>query len=148
MNHIKKKIERDYLFGCIKYKNQWDIYLMPVIYWILNNEKYNPDYNPKEWEFIFRGNILNVPDEAVPDFLRAIAVDKIDLNIDLEGIQSVSNVLEYFHFFIDFDKKLYVTSFTDIGGEEYLPSDDWTGISNNPINFLPKNLKEIFETSV
>jgi hypothetical protein len=147
MTHIEKKIERDYLFGCIKYKGKYEIYLMPVAYWILNSLKYDPTYNPKEWEFVFRGNVLNVTDDNVADFVKAVAVDKIDLNIDVPHLQVLSKEHVQFYFFIDLDEKLLVSSFPEIEVEDYLP-DNWTGISDNPLRFVPKNIKDIFAGSV
>jgi hypothetical protein len=43
MSAIINKIEDNFLFGCIQYKNKTEVYLMPVAYWILNYEMYDPD---------------------------------------------------------------------------------------------------------
>lgn len=145
MSRIEKKIERDYLFGCIKYKNEYSIYLMPLAEWILNHYKYSPSYNPNEWEYVFRGNILNVTDENVKDFIRAIAVDKIDLKIDGQDLQRVLREKEVpFPFFIDLDNKNYISYFYDIEVETYLPDDTWVGIYDDPMKYLPDDVTRIF----
>lgn len=144
MSHIKKKIERDYLFGCIKYQNDYGIYLMPLGEWILNYKKYDPSYNPDEWEYIFRGNVLNVTDENVKDYIQAVAVDKIDLSIDREDLQDVVKEGVPFYFFIDLDNKNFISCFYDIEVETYLPDSSWVGIFDDPMKYLPDNIRRLF----
>jgi hypothetical protein len=145
MSAIKKKLENHYLFGCIKHNESYMLYLMPIAYWILNYKKYNPSYDPKEWEFVFRGDVLNVNDSSIKDFMRAIDVDKIE-PVELQSVhESIPRPLPNFYFFIDFDSKLYVNSFNDIEVEQYLPEHGWTGIFDNSLNYLPKRLRSFFE---
>jgi hypothetical protein len=145
MNLIEKKLNRNYLFDCIKYKNEYSIYLMPLAEWILNHYKYAPSYNPDEWEYVFRGNILNVTEDNVKDFIRAVEVDKIVFSIDGDNLQGVLSKRELpFYFFIDLDNKNYVSCFYDIEVESYLPDETWVGIYDDPIKYLPDNIASIF----
>lgn len=131
---IQEKVDNSYLFGCIRYQNQFTCYLMPIAYWILNHKIYNPEYNPDEWEFVFRDNILNVDDEQIEGFLQSIKVDEVDI----ESINvSQYNLIDIFLLYIDFDDKTLISFFDDVDIEEYLPNDKWTGIFDNPINYLP-----------
>lgn len=49
MKNLKERLEDNYLLGGIKFKSKYNIYLMPIAWWILNYKKYDPDYNPDEW---------------------------------------------------------------------------------------------------
>lgn len=140
---IQDSIDNSYLFGCIKYKNHFSFYLMPIAYWVLNYEKYDPKYDPKDWEdgIIFRDNILNVDDDNIEPFMESIKVDFVDI----ESVNiSDYNLMAIFLFYIDFDSKRFISYFDDIEIEEYLPSEEWEGIFGDPIKFIPENLKNIF----
>jgi hypothetical protein len=138
---IKEKIANSYLLGCIKYKNDFTFYLMPIAYWILNHNKYDPYYNPNDWEYVFRDNILNVDDDKVEGLLKSIDIDKIDLTNEEVKEYGMGNI---FLFFIDFDWKFFVSYFPDISVEEYLPNEKWIGKFDNPIGYLPQNLQMHF----
>jgi hypothetical protein len=116
---------------------------MPVAYWILNHLQYNPAYNPNDWEYIFRDNILNITDDQIDNFIKAIDEDRIS---DLEELKSISPQSEYtyLYFFIDFDSKIFVSHFDDIEIEEYLPQDEWHGIFEYPINRIPEKDRNYF----
>jgi len=141
METIKERLDRDFLLGIIKYKGAYMVYLMPVVYWVLNHKKYNPYYNSKETNFVFRKNVLNVADDQIDNFIDAIHDDEISLN-ELKQILT-NDIASYdqLNFFVDFDKKEFVSAFPDIEIEGYLPNDDWKGIFNNPINYLPEDMK-------
>ncbi len=129
--NIKQKFEEGYILGCIKYKERCNLYLMPIAYWILNYKKYDPSYNPKDWDFIFRDNVLVVNDDNIDKFIKAIEVDKID-SYELAK-SDVNNMV----FYIDFDDKLFVSSFNEIEVEDYLPHSTWRGKYDSPIKYLP-----------
>jgi hypothetical protein len=130
---VQQKIEEDYIFGCIKYKANCSLYLMPIAYWILDYKKYDPNYNPDDWEFIFRDNILVVNDSNIDKFMNAIEVDKIQPD---EFSKSTYRLT----FFIDFDTKLFISSFGDIEVEEYVPNN-WQGKYGDPTGYLPFQCK-------
>ncbi|WP_343696904.1 hypothetical protein [Flavobacterium sp.] len=141
-NIIQENIKNSYLFGCVKYKNEFSFYLMPIAYWILNHLTYDPEYNPDDWEFVFRGNILNVNDNNIDPFIKYIEVDKIDID---SVNMSDYRFMDIFLFFIDFDSKIFISYFDEIDIEEYLPDDQWIGKFEDPINYLSENLiKKVF----
>lgn len=145
--NIAQKFEENYLLGCIKYENIYNLYLMPIAYWILNYRKYDPDYNPKDWEFVFRANILNVTDEKIDDFLNAIEEDKLNTNEFIVAIRSLSSNYKQLCFFIDFDIKLLINGFYDVEVEDYLPDSSWIGKFGKPLEYLPFEFKTLFEAS-
>jgi hypothetical protein len=130
---VQQKIEENYIFGFIKYKADCSLYLMPIAYWILNYKKYDPSYNPDNWEFIFRDNILVVSDSNIDSFMNAIKVDKIQPDEFSKSTYKLT-------FFIDFDIKLFVSSFDDIEVEEYVPNN-WQGKYADPMVYLPIQCK-------
>jgi len=136
---IQENIENSYLFGCVKYKDKFSFYLMPIAYWILNYAKYDPEYNPSDWEegIVFRDDILNVNDINIEPFIESIKVDNID--VDLVNFNDY-NFEQIFLFFVDFDSKTFISYFDDIEIEEYLPDEKWVGKFENPISYLPKEM--------
>lgn len=142
MMDIKKRLEENYLFGCIRHSKAYNIYLMPIAYWILNYRLYDPEYDPKKWKFKFRDNVLNVLDKDVNRFLVSV---KDDL-ITLERLQDLifSKRKPTLYFFIDFDKKIFVSKFLDIEVEQYLPDTQWEGKFGDPKEFIPINIRSYF----
>ncbi|MDH7463536.1 hypothetical protein QEG73_19705 [Chitinophagaceae bacterium 26-R-25] len=138
---IEKNIENSYLLGCVKYKGNFTFYLMPIAYWILNYAKYDPAYNPNDWNDVFRDNILNVDDDKIELFINSIDTDKIDIVL---GDVKEHKLQDIFLFFIDFDLKLFISYFDDISIEEYLPDNTWTGRFDNPVGYLPESLQSDF----
>jgi hypothetical protein len=143
---IQENIKNSYLFGCVKHNNAFSFYLMPIAYWILNHFKYDPEYNPNDWEFVFRDNILNVDDDNIESFIKSIEVDKIDID---SVKMSDYRFMDTYLFFIDFDSKTFVSYFDDLDIEEYLPDDEWIGKFEDPINYLSEDLiKKVFPNYV
>lgn len=139
--NIQENINNNFLLGSIKYQGLYKFYLMPLAYWILNYEKYDPTYNPNDWEFVFRDNILNVVDINVTSFLNSIKEDEVFLSND--EVEKY-NLKDQLLFFVDLDKKLFINFFYDVEIEEYLPDSKWTGKFENPINYLPRNTQRLF----
>src|SRR5688572_30218055 len=101
MENLLKRFEENYLLGCIKSHGQYTLYLMPIAWWILNYEKYDPEYplkhksvsyesgyGPSKPEPIFRDNILNVSDGEIEAYLNSIKEDELSIK-DLELIINV-----------------------------------------------------------
>lgn len=137
---VQQKIDQDYIFGCIKYKTNCSLYLMPIAYWILDYTKYDPEYNPDDWDFIFRDNVLVVNDSNIDKFMNAIEADKIRPD---EFSKSTCRLI----FFIDFDVKLFISSFNDIEVEEYVPNN-WQGKHGDPMVFLPHQCRNLISGSL
>lgn len=143
MDKIIEKISNNNLLGFIKYKEVFNFYLMPVACWILNYSKYDPSYNPNEWEFVFRDNVLNVEDTEVERFLQSVEEDKLSID-DADKVVRLEREEEenvQVCFFIDFDAKLYVNGFSEIEVEEYLPNKNWVGKYESPLTYLPEKIR-------
>ncbi|WP_298738823.1 hypothetical protein [uncultured Chitinophaga sp.] len=135
--NIKQKFEENFILGCIKYNDQCSLYLMPIAYWILNYKKYDPTYDPSKWDFVFRNNILIVSDESIDQFMTAIQADKVTSNeLTQSEIASMS-------FYIDFDSKVFVSSFSDVQVEDYLPHDGWQGLYDDLYHYYEFHKMEL-----
>lgn len=141
--NLQEKQAQNYLLGSIKHNNQHSYYTMPFAWWVLNHSKYNPTYNPDDWESVFRNNILNVADNEIENYINAIEEDKI---YDLTELKTINEdpVYTYLYFFIDFDLKTFISHFDDIEIEEYLPDEQWQGFFKDPITFIPEECREHF----
>jgi hypothetical protein len=146
MSELQRKFKENYLVGCIKYKGILNVYLMPIAYWILNHEMYDPEYDPSQWKSIFRDNILNVTDDKIEDFLKSVANKMLKLDDDIKAeIISIPPEYKRIQFYIDFDKKIFISGFVDIEVENYLPDLNWNGELGVPSDFLPNEIKRAFE---
>lgn len=135
---IYQRLTENYLLGCIKYRDRYSIYLMPIAWWILNYKKYDPAFDSAKWGVEFREGVYNVTDDKVEDYMQSIKDDKIEV----DELENFSSPFE-FYFFIDFDSKLFVSRFSDIEIEDYLPSSNWRGDFEDPIKYYPKEIKRL-----
>lgn len=140
MKSIKQRLEENYILGCIKHQNEYQFYLMPIAWWILNHEKYDPNYNPNDWQYIFRNNVFNVTDDQFDQFFESISEDQISISEVKSIIKNFSEEYSEITFFIDFDKREYISTFDYIEVETYLPDETWIGKYDNPTDYIPKNI--------
>ncbi len=108
----------------------------------MDYKSYNPNYDPKEWNEVFRNNILEVNEGKANDFCKAMENQEFllhDIRMNKsDGSRFVLSVL------IDFDSRLYVNGYYDILLEEYIPKN-WVGIFDDPLKHVPDNVKQLFE---
>jgi hypothetical protein len=148
MNPIEQKLQKNYILGCIKYKDNYNFYLMPIAWWILNYAKYCPSIlENKERATNFRNGVLVVNKESIKPYLESIEEDKLTDKELMEIINEINKKYpeeeySYLNFFIDFDKKEYINGFYDIESEDYLPDDTWNGKFDEPLKYLPSNLQK------
>jgi hypothetical protein len=138
MKSIKQRLEEDYLAGCIKYGDEYHFYLMPLAWWILNYEKYSPSILNDVKRQSFRNGVLNVSQQRINDYFDSISDDKITPKEIIDNFKNVSEEFAQIYFFIDFDEKLYITSFVEIEVETYLPDEYWKGMVAEPLNHIPE----------
>ena len=147
MKKLKKRIEEDYLLGCIRYEQKDLLYLMPLAWWILNYTDYSPDEEAINLEsgFVFRDNIYNVSDDKIETFINSIKEDQVSISELIKIKNSLPEEFLKFQFFIDFDKKVFISSFTEIDLEEYLPDNDWQGKIDFVYNYLNGEIKVFYK---
>lgn len=140
MKSVEQRLQENYIVGCIKYKNTYHFYLMPIAWWILNYEKYSPSILQDVSRQDFRSGALNVTNDKLEPFLTAILEDQISIPEVKSIIEDFSEEYSEILFFIDFDRKEYISAFCDIEIEPYLPDETWTGKFESPTDYLPKNI--------
>ncbi|MEO6228978.1 MAG: hypothetical protein ABJB11_09710 [Ferruginibacter sp.] len=139
MKTIKERLEEDYIPGCIKYKDEYQYYIMPIAWWILDYAKYDPSILTDD-TFNFRNGVYTVTDNEIEKYLDSISVDKISVSEVKSISENFSEEYSRITFLIDFDKKLYISGFDDIEIEAYLPSSSWIGKFDwNPGNYISSN---------
>ena len=146
---IEQKIIENYILGCIKYNGNYNFYLMPIAWWILNYVKYDPSISKnKERETKFRNGILVVTDENIKPYIKSIENDKLTEEelLELNNIFKKYPEEEYscINFLIDFDEKNYINGFDYIEMEDYLPDETWKGKYDTPLKYLPSYLQKYF----
>lgn len=146
MSEIKRKFSENYLVGCIRYKGALNVYLMPIAYWILNHEKYDPEYDLSKSKSVFRDNILNVTDDRIDDFFKSVAKYLLHLDDEIKSeIKSILPEYKRIQFYVDLDKKIFISGFVDIEVEDYLPDSSWSGELGFPGEYVPVEIKSVFE---
>jgi hypothetical protein len=151
MKTIEERILENYILGCIKYKENYNFYLMPIAWWILNYAKYSPSIlENKERATNFRNGVLVVNKESIKPYLKSIEEDKLANKELIEIINEINKKYpeerySYLNFFIDFDKEEYINGFYDIELEDYLPDDTWNGKFDEPLKYLPSNLQKYWD---
>lgn len=99
---------------------------MPFIFWVLDTLKYDSVVMPGE---VFRGNVLVVSDENIPNFLRAI--EQYEISQALLRQKKLRDI----KFYIDFDAKFFVSSYL-VEVEKYLPDNSWKSCFDYPKKYV------------
>lgn len=145
MTDLVNKLNTDYLIGCIKFRDSYFLYALPLGWWILNYDKYDPGFRSQPESVNFRNGVLTVTDPEVENFLKAIENDKVSPR-DFKLAVDVPAENKRLKFFVDFDSKLFVNGYYEnVEPEEYLPDQAWRGEMGYPIDFLSKDLRSEFE---
>lgn len=140
MKSIKQRLEENYLLGCIKSKNDYQFYLMPIAWWILNYKKYSPSIVQDTSRHSFRNGALNVTNNLLDPFFKSISEDQISVSEVKSMIENFTEEYSKVIFFIDFDEKEYISAFEYIEVETYLPDETWIGKYENPTDYIPKDI--------
>lgn len=125
------------ILGMITLNGVTSFYLGEPAEWVMDYQKYDPTYNPQDWNYIFRGNILYVDENNAQSFIDTMGeyqlkedeIESFLQEFDDEDIRPL--VL------IDFDQKNFVNNFYDISFEKYIPRH-WKGIFDDPLKYVDK----------
>jgi hypothetical protein len=141
MTDLVKKLNLDYLLGCIKYRESYGLYALPLGWWILNYYKYDTGVRLHAESSNFRNGVFNGVDSEVENFIDAIENDKVTPG-DFKLAVDASAEDRRLKFFIDFDGKRYINGYYEnVEPEEYLPDDAWRGEMGFPIEYLPNEIR-------
>lgn len=140
MKSIQQRLEENYIPGCIKHQDQYQFYLMPIAWWILNYAQYSPSIIQDISRQNFRNGALNVTDDKIDPFFSSILEDQISISEVRNMIENFKEEYPAITFFIDFDTKKYISAFDYIEAETYLPDTTWMGKYGNPTDYIPENI--------
>ncbi len=148
---MKTEWKLDDWLGAICYQGKYRFFLEHATYWVLDMIACSP--SSKENSSYYRNGIL-VVDENPEEFLEAMQESEISLEdlrvlIDKQHKIVLADEDDYrgdlhLTFLVDFDKKLYVSMFFDVGYEEYVPQD-WKGIYDDPLKYVPEEIRDIWQ---
>jgi hypothetical protein len=141
--NLAEKIDLDYQLGAVQTEGKVSFYLNPLAYWIMDYKVYDPTYRPDDWPGPrFRNDLLQVDESTVVPFLNAMAPDEVTLESIIQHLPAFGETLVPL-FLIDFDNRLFVNGYGESRLEDYIPSG-WKGIFDNPINYLPEPIRQIW----
>lgn len=140
---LKDRIEDGYVLGLVSYQDTIMIYMAPSAWFVMNYPKYDPSIlASQERSTDFRNGVLMVDNSTVEAYVKAMRPDAISVN-DLKGELPNNHEALQPIFLIDFNNQRYVSWFYDIDYEEYIPPN-WEGIFDNPLTYLPDEIKQIW----
>ncbi|REC62491.1 hypothetical protein DRF65_10385 [Chryseobacterium pennae] len=140
MKSIEQRLDENYIPGCIKHKDEYQFYLMPIAWWILNYAEYSPSILQDISRQNFRNGAFNITDDKIDPFFISISEDQISIPEVKSMIENFTEEYSAITFFIDFDKKIFISAFDYIETETYLPDETWNGRYGNPTDYIPKSI--------
>jgi hypothetical protein len=138
-----KDLDPDDLIGAVKYKSHWRFFAGTVGEWILNYSSYDPSFDPSKSRVTFRNNLLNVDETNAEQFCEAmepfeLSSEGIEQLVRAEGSGNWPLVIA-----LNFDDKIFINGFSEISLHEYVPTG-WTAIEDNPLDYVPDNIKSLW----
>jgi hypothetical protein len=142
---MKTSVDYDEFLGVVKYQGEFRYLIDMVAWWIMDYATYDPRILTAAHRDEFRGGVTVVDNDTAEDFLRALADQEITRE-DLKKLLAEKKDPEdevRLTFLIDFDQRLYVSMFFDIGLEDYVPKG-WKGIYDDPLKYIPDSEFNMF----
>ena len=139
-------IDVDDLIGAVHFAGKWRVYAGTQAEWILNYQAYDHS-DPAEWSEPFRGNLLLVDVYNADKFIQIMQPYELP-SIDLAELVRQRGANNFpLSIVVDFDRRLYVNGYHEAMLQEYIPPG-WTGIEDNPFNFVPVELKTFCDSDM
>ena len=139
---LSERLEQDQLLGVIRLNNKYSFFTGGTADWNMDYKKYDPSYNPAEWTYVFRNNILQVDENNAQQYCETM--DKVSAEIVIDTIRQLGASEVILYFLIDFDNKLYINYYFDLSLEDYVPVG-WKGLFDNPLNHVPDTIRSIWK---
>ena len=140
---IEEKINHDFVTGIVRFNETFHFFFMPPIYWVTDSDYYDPEYSEGNVsDKAFRGGVGKIDVSNANLYLSSINEDSIDANWIRENLAiHGENILPVFY--VDIDNYVFVSRFYDLDYEEHV-APKWKGVYDNPLNYLPDNIKQIW----
>lgn len=137
------KIHDDYaLLGAVKYDTKWQFYYADLLMWILDYPAYNPNFNPADEMFSWRGGLEIIDSENALAFCKLLGEFEVPASKIPFVTYSSNGYKAEIYFMVNFDEKLYVSGWSEnIALEEYIPNG-WIGKFDDPYLYIPEEIKK------
>lgn len=149
---MKTEWKLDEWLAVVCYQGKYRFFLDDATYWVLDMATCSPSSKQSDVSH-YRDGIL-VVDENAGEFLQAIkdseiSIGKLQQLVNQQHQTVLADEDDYrgdlhLFFLINFDEKLYVSMFADVGYEEYVPKG-WKGIFDDPLKYLPEEIQSIWK---
>lgn len=143
-------IDADEYLGAIKLKGKWYVFYELRGMWVLNHRTYHPSFQSEQYPD-WRPGLLVVNRENADEFINHLREQEKELSIEelprvrTAGFEGLG--LPELTFVIDFDEQLFVSAFPEnLAIHEHVP-EGWKGIEDAPLEYVPPELKKIWDTS-
>lgn len=138
-----KELQQDELLGAVRLGSKWRYFAGTLAEWILDYASYDPDYDPANWTYIYRNNLLRVDETLANEFCDAMKEHEFipeDIRhlVDKKGADKIPLAIV-----IDFDNLVFINGFYDLALEEYAPKW-WTNYFGNPYEYVPPEVRDIW----
>lgn len=139
-----KDLQQDELLGAVRLESKWHYFAGTIAEWILDYASYDPGYDPTQWTYVYRDNLLRVDETLAKEFCTAMKDHEFLPNdirqlVGEKGADKVPLIVV-----IDFDNQVFVNGFYDIALEDYAPKW-WNKIFGNPYDYVPPEVKSLWE---
>jgi hypothetical protein len=141
---IEEHLDVGNLLGCIRHNDLYQYYMLDIADWILNYGKYDPESVD---DVEFRNGLINISDQNIDAYVEYIKDGEVEIAAVSTFLTKNGSDNLFPYFYIDFDNFTFVNTFPNISVEDYLPGDNWVGIYESPIPYLPEEMKIIWPVS-
>lgn len=140
---LKRRIGDGYVLGLMRYQETLMMYMAPSAWFVMDYARYDPSITTSDDRSSkFRDGVLLVDDSTALAYLKAMQPDAISIDELQAELPNRRDPLQPI-FLIDFDSHKYISWYFDVDYEEYIPSG-WEGVFDNPLNYLPNEMREIW----
>jgi hypothetical protein len=139
----EEKINSDYVVGAICYKGIWRFYFMPPIYWVTDSDYYDPGYNSQtSSDSEFRRGVGKLHATNADIYIKSIEDDGVSSSWINENYLIYKDDLKPV-FLVDIDNHLFVSKFYDVDYENHV-APRWQGVFGDPLEYMPDEIKKIW----
>jgi hypothetical protein len=140
---LTERLEDGYVLGITHYNNSYRAYVAPSAWFVMDYKAYDPSITASQQRTNdFRNGVIVVDLDTADAYLSAMEPDLLPMDELRNALPANGDQLQPL-FLIDFETRQYISWYFDIGYEDYIPSG-WKGVFDNPINYLPEPIRQIW----
>lgn len=138
------QIGTDDMIGAVRSNNKWRFFAGILAEWIMDYASYDPYYKPSRSQHIFRNGLLFVNEANIEEFCNAMSEYELaeDDIIALTNKQGATK--DPLVFVIDCDNLIFINGLGEIDIHRYVPVG-WKGYEDDPMNYVPDNVRRLWK---